>query len=84
MFRVMLEHFLQKQVTRMPQHDGLCMVVSSTQTHSGWAHFVMPAQQCRTPLCMSVQQGQGGSPWRAHVFESGCRSTCPGLWCPLL
>ena len=38
MFRVMLEHFLQKQVTGMPQHDGLCMVVSSTQTHSRGGH----------------------------------------------
>ena len=59
---------------RCPLPVGACV-------HTLWC---LRAQQCRTPLYMSVQRGQGGSPCRAHTFESGGRSMCPGVWCPLL
>ena len=57
------------------------MVRVGAGVHTLWCP---QAQQCRTPLCMSVQRRHGGSPCRAHTFESGHRSMCPGVWCPLL
>ena len=64
-----------------PSSGAAGLALPGAGVHTLWCPR---AQQCHTPLCMSVQRGQGRSPCRAHTFESGRRSTCHGVWCPLL